>query len=51
VKNVWNQWILRVLGNEPTCWHLFASKESVEADREETLKHIMLKRNENPQDF
>jgi len=33
VKNVWNQWILRVLGNEPTCWHLFASKESVEADR------------------
>merc|ERR1719329_1233656 len=51
VKNVWNQWILRVLGKEKTNHHLFASKVSVEADRDETLKHIHLKPNENPEDI
>lgn len=50
IKNVWNQWILRVLGREPVNWHLFASKSSVQADRDETLKHIILKPNEDPQD-
>jgi hypothetical protein len=48
VKNVWNQWVLRVLGRETENYQVFASRDSVEADRDETLKHIILKPNDNP---